>query len=400
MAHSAAVPDPADAPAGPAEPASVMTAVEAALTETEFAWSLSLIGEGQARKLATLAADLRRPCSPTGDGKRIASGFSYLGAEEAIAWKRACQDPLYSVMQESIVSFGRRWSRVRSTLTDRAYHYVSLGPGDGQKDGIILQDLAGPDPGRCYVAVDMSAEMLRLGVHDLMPQLGLSRSRTLPVQLDFSAPDNVAELCRLLHRLLGEQPIVFSLLGNTLANFDDDAGLLRMLGGRLLRPQDRLVLELATTPVLDRELAQEAAEEYGRSRGFREFVTTALMHHTDLKIDMESVLFHGDVENDRALLVKMIYQNRTGSDLRMMLPDRTDVSFPQQDTVRLYVTRKYARSRLGDLLADAGLHALGSTQSDLSPSRTGVRFGIDLLVLTAAGYRPGADSTVAEDIWR
>lgn len=399
MAHPAAAPDRAPATSA-LEPPSVLAALEAALTETEFAWSLSLIGEGQARKLAILAADLRRPCSQTGDGKRIASGFSYLGAEEAIAWKRACQDPLYSVMQESIASFGGRWSRVRPALPGPAYHYVSLGPGDGQKDRVILQDLAGHNPQLCYVAVDMSIEMLRLGVHGLMPQLGLSSSRTLPVQLDFSAPDNVDELCRLLDRLLGEQPIVFSLLGNTLANFDDDAGLLRMLSSRLLRPQDRLVLEVATTPVLDRELAQEAAEEYGRSRGFREFVTTALMHHTDLKIDMDSVLYRGDLENDRGLLVKMIYQNRTGSDLRMMLPDRTDASFPQQDTVRLYVTRKYARSRLGDLLTDGGVRAVGGTHSDLSPSRTGVRFGIDLLVLTTAGNHPGPDSTVAEDIWR
>src|SRR5690348_12456479 len=78
------------------------------LDSTDFGWLLGLIGEDQAGKLATLTADLRRRLSADGDGKRIASGFSYLGAESAIAWANACRDYLYPVMKESIESFDRR----------------------------------------------------------------------------------------------------------------------------------------------------------------------------------------------------------------------------------------------------------------------------------------------------
>lgn len=99
--------------------------------------------------------------------------------------------------------------------------------------------------------------MLRLGVHTLTRQLKLSRSRILPVQLDFSSQDNVVELRRLLQGLFGEEAVLFSLLGNTMANFEDDTGLLRMLTEQLLRPQDRFVLETATTRQLDDTLARK-----------------------------------------------------------------------------------------------------------------------------------------------
>jgi len=379
----------------------LMSGLEAILEETEFGWSLGLIGEDQAGKLARLTADLRRrEVSTTGDGKCITSGFSYLGAESAIAWANACRDRLYPVMRQSIEFFDRRWCSIRPSLDGKPYHYVSLGPGDGQKDIVILQDLMRYNAKLCYVAVDMSAEMLRLGVHALTRQLKLSRSNILPVQLDFSSQDNVAELRRLLHGLFGEEAVLFSLLGNTMTNFENDTELLRMLAEQLLRPQDRFVLEVATTRQLEDTLAQEAAEEYERSRTFREFVTSALMHYTDLQIDMDSVLFQGSVEGERALLIKIIYQNRTGREIRLTLPDRTDVSFPQEDTVRLYVSRKYAQHHLDSLLVKSGVHKLDSSHFDFGDTRSGSQFGMDLLVLAADLETTRPEQTMAEEIWR
>ena len=112
-------------PAGPlpAEPLhaghrNLIHSLVAVLDETDFAWSLGLVGEDQAAKLALLTGDLRRPESSTGDGKRITSGFSYLGVEPAIAWVTACSDRLYPVMRQSIESFGQRWHEVRPALDD------------------------------------------------------------------------------------------------------------------------------------------------------------------------------------------------------------------------------------------------------------------------------------------
>jgi L-histidine N-alpha-methyltransferase len=377
----------------------VLNGLEALLRETDFAWSLDLIGEDQAGKLATLTGDLRRGVSRTGDGKRITSGFSYLGTEPAIAWANACRDRLYPVMKQSIDSFDRRWHSIRETLGGKPYHYVSLGPGDGQKDEVILKDLMRDNAQLCYVAVDMSTEMLRLGVPALIRALQLS-SRVLSVQLDFSSKDNVAELRHVLNVLFGEEAVLFSLLGNTMTNFENDTELLRMLAEQLLRPQDRFILEVATTQQLDESLAQEAAEEYGRSRTFREFITSALMHHTDLHIDMDSVLFQGGVEEERALLVKFIYQNRTGEDIRITLPDRTDVPFPRLDTVRLCVSRKYMRGRLESLLAESGARQLASSHFDFSGgAHNGLGFGMALLLLTADSKTVGQGRNMVGKIW-
>lgn len=374
--------------------------LETMLQETEFAWSVGLIGEDQAGKLATLTGDLRRRISPDGDGKRITSGFSYLGAEPAIAWTTACRDPFYPVMKQSIESFDRRWSGIKPSLDGQPYHYVSLGPGDCQKDVAILRDLRPANADLCYVAVDMSTEMLRLGVQGLTRQLQLSRTRILPVQLDFSAPENVAELRRLLDGIFGDEPILFSLLGNTLANFEDDTELLRTFARQLLHPQDRFLLEVATTRQLDKAVAQEAAEEYERSRTFREFVTSALMHYTDLHIDMDSVLFQGHAEAERAALIKIIYRNQTDQEIRITLPDRTTVSFPPRDTIRLLLSRKYTRAGLDALLAECGVQPYDSSHFDFGGARDGMRFGMDLLMLAANQQAAPVAPTAITDIWR
>ncbi|MGH3886381.1 MAG: L-histidine N(alpha)-methyltransferase [Pseudonocardiaceae bacterium] len=378
----------------------VLIGMETLLRKTDFPWSLVLIGEDQAGKLATLTGDLRRGVSTTGDGKRIPSGFSYLGTEPAIAWANACRDRLYPVMKQSIESFDLRWRSIRESLGGKPYHYVSLGPGDGQKDAVILQDLRRNNAQLYYVAVDMSTEMLRLGVPALIRGLNLSRSRVLSVQLDFSSKGNVVELRRVLNVLFGEEAVLFSLLGNTMTNFENDTELLRMFAGQLLRPQDRFALEVATTQQLDDSLAQEAAEEYGRSRTFREFVTSALMHYTDLPIDMDSVLFQGSVEEERALLIKFIYQYRTGRDIRITLPDRSSVSFPQWDTVRLGVSRKYMLDRLESLLAESGVQELASSHFDFGGGApSGLGFGMALLVLAADLETAGQGRSVPKNIW-
>jgi uncharacterized SAM-dependent methyltransferase len=377
-----------------------MSSLQTILDQTDFAWSLGLIGEDQAGKLATLTGDLRRRTSTSGDGKRVTSGFSYLGAEPAIAWANACRDHLYPVMKESIESFDRRWCAIRPMLS-QPYHYVSLGPGDGRKDAVILQDLRRNNAQLCYVAVDMSTEMLRLGVHEVIRQFKISRSRILPVQLDFSSAANVAELRRLLQRVFGDAPMLFSLLGNTMANFENDTKVLKLLAAALLRPQDRFVVEVATTQRLEPALAQEAGEEYGRSRTFREFVTSALMHYTDLQIDMESLLFQGTLEEGRSLFVKVIYQNRTGRDFPMTLPDRTTVTFPNLDTILLLVTRKYARSALDAVFLDSGVRKLHSSHFELSCAPHGAPFGMELVVLGQDDQGAAVpEQSIAADIWR
>lgn len=370
-----------------------------AIDQSDFAWSLVLVGEDQSSKLAALTGDLRGRPSQTGDGKQITSGYSYWGIGPTIAWAHACADPFYVVMKQSLDSFTRRWGRVRSKV-GQGFHYVSLGVGTGHKDRLIVEHLLGHNPDMFYLPVDMSSEMLRLGTQESTRGLRIPGHQVVPVQLDISLGENLAELSELLHRVVGEEPVLYSLLGNTVANFDHDSELLAGLTG-LLRPQDRFLLEVATTDRLSDELAQEAVEEYSRSRAYREFVTSALLHNTDLTINMEYVLFRGAVERGRALQVKVLYQNQTGGDIQMMLPDRTRVPFPDRDTVRLYLTRKYERKALDGLVREVGMRKIAGTHSDLPASRPTHGFGMDLLLL-AKGEAPvprPRERSKADDIW-
>lgn len=357
--------------------------------------------EDQTDKFANLLADLRDGFSTTGDGKRITSGYAYMGMEPAIAWSRACEDRLYPVMRRSIESFAKRWSTVRPSLGSDGYHYVSLGAGDGHKDAVILRDLLSDNPDVCYIPVDTSTDMTGIAVRHLMVQLqpALRGDHVLSLPLDFSVPDKIVELRRALDQLFGDAPVLFSLLGNTLANLDDDTKLLRALTRDLLRPHDRLLLEVATTGDLDEQLAGEAAAEYRRSNSFGEFVTSALRRYTNLNVHKDSVLYTGSVERDHALLVKMIYQNQTGAEVPIQLPEGSPVRFRPDDTIRLLLTRKYTKQAIDTLLAASNVSTVDSLHADFAVERRAT-FGMDLMVLAARQEEEPPDDGPAALIWR
>jgi uncharacterized SAM-dependent methyltransferase len=371
---------------------SVFGRLQHALRLTDFPWSLCLLGEDQTGKLNILTAGLSG--DEEGEGKHISSGFSYWGIGPAIAWAYACGDPFYPVMYRSIESFARTWADCLPDLEGVPYHYVSLGVGTGSKDNVVLRDLMRGNPDLLYMPVDMSTEMLRLGADEAARRM--KRGQMLPVQLDISTGENVDELRLLLHSLVGDEPILYGLLGNTLANFDEDTALLAGLT-TLLRPQDRLLLEVATTETLD-GLEQAAASEYANSRAFKEFVTSALWHNTDLTVDMNGVRLHGAVEPDRAIRIEARYHNLTGATIRMTLPNRIFVDFTPAQTIRLYLSRKYSRNGLAQLLADSNLTRLNAAGMKISRGAGRSPFGVELMLVAGAGT--DGPVRVAEDIWR
>jgi uncharacterized SAM-dependent methyltransferase len=380
-----------------AEPVPVIRKLEHALADDDFAWSLVLVGEDQTDKLATLTSDLRGPFSTSGDGKQITSGFSYWGIGPTIAWANATNDPFYLVMKAGAESFLRHWRKLRPHVENGGFHLVSLGVGTGVKDRTILSDMRRHNPDMYYIPVDMSSEMLRMGTLEPVRGARFPVSQVLPVQLDFSIADNMEELGQMLARLVDDEPILFALTGNTLANFESDEELLDTLT-RVLRPQDRLLLEVASTTRLDQESADAAADEYHQTRAFAEFVTSTLRYNTDLKINNDQVKFVGEVEDEDALLVKIFWQNDTGEEIRMELPDHTEAVLPIGDTIRLYTTRKYSTTRLKRLTEACQLTPVEAIQSQFRYARRPNPFGLELLLLAPEGAGETARS-LADDIW-
>jgi hypothetical protein len=221
----------------------------------------------------------------------------------------------------------------------------------------------------------------------------------LPIQLDFSQADNLTELRALLIRLVGDDPILYGLLGNTVANFDQDAELLGTIAD-LLRPQDRLLMEVATTTSLDEEAAKRAYEEYANSEAYRVYAISALAQHTDLTTDTHSLAFGARPEGNRALRIEAHYQNQTGHDIRFTLPNRALVDFPAGEGIRITLSRKYTASGLAELVGSAGLTPLNERVRPPQRRRpSDATFGLDLLLLAPAAQEP-APPSVADDIWR
>ncbi len=369
------------------------------INEFGLGWTLCFVGENQSKKLAALTQDLRRGFSTTGDEKRIVSGFSYWGIGPTIAWAYACTDPLYVVMKESIESFRYRWQQIQSNLDAGKYHYVSLGVGTGEKDRDILSFLLNTHPDLLYCPIDMSSQMLRMGVQGATKGLQLKGDRVLPFQVDFSSNKNILELRKLLERVVGDCPILFSLLGNTLANFQQDTELLQTLS-KLMREQDKLLIEVAATDDLSEEVAQEAMSEYANSKSFKEFVTSALLQNTDIQIDLNNVIFHSYMEPDKAISIKVVYCNLSGHTTRVMLLDRSIVNFADRDTIRLYLTRKYTEAGIDKVISDSNLTIVDRLRSQLEPHH-GNRFGIDLILLAPNGTSvKDKNSSLADAVWR
>ncbi|MCE8428902.1 MAG: hypothetical protein J5U19_10990 [Candidatus Methanoperedens sp.] len=101
----------------------------------------------------------------------------------------------------------------------------------------------------------------------------------MPLEVDFSNPKRLYEIRSILD-ILSDEPIIFGLLGNTLANFDDDNRLLGNVSN-ILKPGDLLLLELAKTRYINEDSKGMAKREYNQ-RAFRNFAISSLLQATNM----------------------------------------------------------------------------------------------------------------------
>jgi uncharacterized SAM-dependent methyltransferase len=374
---------------------SAISRIDSTLAGDDFAWSVTLVGEDQSDKLATLAQYLDDGHSASGDGKRVPSGYAYWGIGPTIAWFNASNDPTYMVIKVGTEMFRRQWRSISPLVTDECVHLVSLGVGTGAKDGMFLETMLRANPSMLYIPVDMSAEMLRTGSRTAVRDAHFPLDRSLGLQIDLSLDGNLEELKQFLDRLVGDESILYSLVGNTVANFDDDAEFLNGIA-RVLRPQDRILVEFATTEDLATGTVHAAEAEYRQTRGFVEFVASAVRYNTDLKIDLDQVRFTGSVE-DESILLKVYWQNAGGEAIRMLIPGSRPIHLEPHDTIRLYTTRKYTTERIDQLVAGAGLRTTHRQRERFRHTQRQNPFGLELRLLAHDENAPVELPTF--DVW-
>ena len=230
-----------------------------------------------------------------------------------------------------------------------------------------------------YVPVDISADLLRMGLDVSMQELD-DRVEVLPVELDITDADAVADLRTVLRELIGDSGMLLSLLGNTLANFRDDHAMLKQITSLMSSPNDLLFVELATTKQADTHSAKSAATEYEGSRSFREFALATLLEYTDLSRDQGQVEPSGEIIDDAALQITTRFTVEKRQKVELKDGDHFDLQ--KDDPIELYISRKYSEVALESLYS--GFHRVATTSTryrSRSLTRTGFGITMDLLEL-------------------
>ena len=297
------------------------------------------------------------------NGERyIKDGYQYVGGFPAHLWKLATADDHYKTLSYGISDFDDHWQAIRKKLAT-PFHYVSIGPGTGEKDQVILRHLASLTAAETivYVPVDISPQLLRMSMEVAMRGVDRSRVELLPVELDITNDDALAALKIVIEGLGGGTNILVSLLGNTLANFRDDSEMLVKIFALIASKENRLLLEVATTDNANEFQANRAAGEYERSKLFREFAMAALCDYTNIPMDPDLVKSSGEFSDDTLYITTRFIADKQRA---VQLGNGETFKLEKGEPIKLYTSRKYADNAVKSLLS--GLSTIATHASSYS----------------------------------
>lgn len=182
-------------------------------------------------------------------GAMLSCSHSYYTEQGTGCWLSLCNDPQYEVYRKSTRLLSEHSDRILKGLGPKFIEaipdFVSLGPGNGQKDRILLKSLVlhyekqGSSSEFFYYPVDISIQMLAAAIKNVCSEPKLrTRLRIKAVVGDFL-------------RLMSIKPVydyrsapnLFSFLGNTLGNIPDEVHSLKKLKNAMC-PGDFMLLEV------------------------------------------------------------------------------------------------------------------------------------------------------------
>lgn len=278
-------------------------------------------------------------------GRRIEDGYQYVGGFPAHMWKMATADPQYKTLSHGIDTFPVRWNVLKKQV-DSGMHYVSIGPGTGEKDAQVLRHLASVAAGPIvYIPVDISADLLRLSLDTSMQGIDESAVDVLPIELDIAGELGLGGLKKVIE-LMTDGPVLLSLLGNTLGNFKEDDGMLARIADLVGRKDDILLMEVATAREASPDLADDAAGEYRGSVSFRNFVMAALTQYTNCTSESGEVTYDGRVSAS-GIEIRTFFTPK--KKLEIYVSDTDHFPLGSKESIELYRSRKYTPDALQGL---------------------------------------------------
>lgn len=182
------------------------------------------------------------------NGGLIPPQYIYKSNRGSMLWLDLCQDPEYKYFVDSIEFFHENIDDILHTIGDdivkNSPDYISLGPGNGAKDKMFLIRLIERQGIRnsefFYYPFDCSPMLISDTIRNV------TRSKTI-----FDAIKIKAVVCDFSMTLKSFSPVyqyrpepnIFTLLGNTLGNMDQDGAFLHTVKEAMF-PGDILIIEV------------------------------------------------------------------------------------------------------------------------------------------------------------
>jgi len=226
-------------------------------------WSAAIV-DGTLYTNRSADIDVRQQVTREIEERRIPSTvWSYLTNSGFHNWIQLTHDPGYRYFAESLGFFRDHSSRIAAVIVDSLgaaeIDFISLGPGDGQKDLTLLRALAefaSDKGGLYYYPYDVNPSMISAAMRLIGTERRLKKIKVKAMLANF---DSLPQFAPIYH--YRDAPNVLSLLGNTLGNFSDERDFLQRVYDGAMSAGDLLLLEVRNReegpgPDLGRELSK------------------------------------------------------------------------------------------------------------------------------------------------
>ncbi|HEX3173557.1 MAG TPA: L-histidine N(alpha)-methyltransferase [Solirubrobacterales bacterium] len=288
------------------------------------------------------------------DGGTLVPGrYMYSSDLGAKNWIRLCNEPMYRHQHETVAfwanSGGQEIAKlVHEHIDGDDLDYVSLGPGDGEKDAELIGHWLGvPGMDIFYYPYDISNLLVSKAVRTVRERVPKSKVglRIKAVLADFNHLNAVSEV--FAHR---ESPNVIALL-NSLGNLSDERKFLQRLRSQM-SDKDLLVLEV--------RLRQEG-------QGPQDELSELIDGHAALRFDFGALESYLGVPFEADKMVVKHGQPKISSiaDTATTIVSRTTLKFQDRDLpdARLIYIHQYEEQAFLKALGGMGFEVLKSMRS-------------------------------------
>lgn len=239
----------------------------------------------------------------------------YLGTNGAAAWRRVASATPYLKTSEALDQLGDVIDGLAVSTV------VSLGPGDGDTDAVLMGALTRHGRAVQYVPVDLNVDFIR----DALRAVGAKTAAPVGISTDFESRGNFIDAVINVADPI-PRPALVTLLGGTLGNLDlGEVSFLRSVR-QYTRSGDYVVIELPTRPHCGGPVV-EVAEAVSAGR---DFLANGIARQIGLPVDAVRADGRGlsvsaavsDIPGAEAYAVE--YRNPTGELTRAIKACRYD----------------------------------------------------------------------------